>query len=258
MSVTFETKVWENDWKLIMNTTRLQETINLCHYNFDDKVLYINNVNNRLLVENTANKMIENGIIDNYINVDEFSESALDYFNLSKNILGKGYYYSIAELVSIYLTETTYLLHFSSDTMPALEVQKNWLSSGIEVLNANKDVKVFNLAWNHDYKAAKEESEYEDSTCYYGYGFSDQMYLIRTADFKKRIYEYYDKASERYPRHGGESFEKKVDSWMRQHNFLRATFKHSSYIHNNFSKFKLINNIAVRVNKPNLFLSIKK
>ena len=253
MSVTFETKVWENDWKLIMNTSRLRETINLCHYNFDKKVLYINNVNNRSLVENTANTMIENGIIDKFITVDEFSELALEYFNLNKNILGKGYYYSIAELVSIYLTETKYLLHFSSDTTLAHEVAHNWLASGIEVLNTNTNVKVFNLAWNHDYNAAKTESEYEDSECYYGYGFSDQMYLIRTADFKQRIYEYYDKASERYPRHGGESFEKKVDSWMRQNHFLRATFKHSSYIHHNFSKIRLFNNIAVRLNRPNLF-----
>ena len=121
------------------------------------------------------------------------------------------------------------------------------------MLNTNTNVKVFNLAWNHDYNAAKTESEYEDSECYYGYGFSDQMYLIRTADFKQRIYEYYDKASERYPRHGGESFEKKVDSWMRQNHFLRATFKHSSYIHHNFSKIRLFNNIAVRLNRPNLF-----
>ncbi|NMW21256.1 MAG: hypothetical protein HKK67_06420 [Chlorobiaceae bacterium] len=253
MSVTFETKVWENDWKLIMNTSRLQETINLCQYNFDARILYINNVSNRPLVENRAKTMIDDGILDKYVTVDEFSEAALDYFNLSKQGLGKGYYYSIAELVSIYLTDTKYLLHFSSDTTITPEVPKDWLKTGINVLETNHHVKVFNLTWNHDYEAAKKESEYEDSNCYFGYGFSDQMYLIRTADFKQRIYECYDKASDRYPKHGGESFEKKVDSWMQQNNFLRATYKHGSYAHKNFTKSKLLTNISIYFNRPNLF-----
>lgn len=253
MTVTFETKVWENDWELILKTSRLRETIERCNYNFTNKVIYINNVNSFSNAEITAKKLIQDGIIDNYINVDNFSDIALDYFNLNRNKLGAGYYYSIAELVSIYLTETEYIVHFSGDASILSKTNKNWLSEGIKILENYENVKVFNLLWNFDYKDAKNESISEDINFYFGYGFSDQMYLIRTNDFKQKIYEYYDKASERYPKYGGELFEKRVDSWMRQNNFLRATYKNGSYAHKNFTTNGLFKKISIYLDKPNLF-----
>jgi hypothetical protein len=253
MSVTFETKVWENDWELIMKTSRIRETISNCHYSFKNKILYINNVNDLAPVESAAQEMIQKGIIDKYINVNEYSDLALNYFNLSKEKLGRGYYYSIAELVSIYLSETKYILHLSGDTSITPDTPDNWLEAGVDVLEKNSNVKVFNLVWNYDYKDAKNESESEDNDFYYGYGFSDQMYLIRTADFKQKIYEYYDKASDRYPKYGGELFEKRVDSWMRQNKCLRATYKHGSYTHKNFATNKTLKNIAIFLDKPGLF-----
>ena len=253
MSVTFETKVWENDWELIMKTSRIRETITNCHYNFTNKILYINNVNNLPSVESAAHEMIHKGIIDKYINVNEYADLALNHFNLTREKLGRGYYYSIAELVSIYLSETKYILHLSGDTSITPDTPNRWLEAGVDILEKKPDVKVFNLAWNYDYKDAKDESEYEDKDFYFGYGFSDQMYLIRTTDFKQKIYEYYDEASERYPKYGGELFEKRVDSWMRQNKFLRATYKHGSYTHKNFARNKILKNIAIFFNKPSLF-----
>lgn len=253
MSVTFETKVWENDWELLLKTSRIPETIENCHYDFTNKLLFINNVNNFHAVKSAANKMIDLGIIDGSVHVNAYADRALSYFNLSREKLGKGYYYSIAELVSIYLSETKYILHFSGDTTVTPDVQKNWVEAGIEVLEKCPDVKVFNLVWNYDYQDAKDESEYEDKDFYFGYGFSDQMYLIRTTDFKQQIYEYYDKASERYPKYGGELFEKRVDSWMRQNKFLRATYKHGSYTHKNFTKHDFLKRISIYFDNPSLF-----
>jgi hypothetical protein len=42
--------------------------------------------------------------------------------------------------------------------------------------------------------------------------------------------------SERYPRYGGELFEKRVDAFMRNHNFMRITSKKASYRHHNFPR----------------------
>jgi len=253
MSITFETKVWENDWQLIMNTSRLEKTINRCYYNFDKKVLYINNVNDTIAVINKAKELVYNGIIDSFIDVSEYSSAALEYFNLNKDKLGKGYYYSIAELVSIYLTNTTYILHLSGDTSIMPNISCDWVKIGIETLENHANVKVFNLNWDYKHKGAKSESYFENKNCFFGYGFSDQMYLIRTCDFKQRIYEYYDAASERYPKYGGELFEKRVDSWMQQNNYLRATYKHGSYIHKNFRRNRLLKSIAISIDKINLF-----
>lgn len=254
MTITLETKVWENDWEIVLKTSRLKELVSRCKYQFDKKILYINNVKNPLEVERHAQKMIDQGVLDQFVHVDQYADQAMKFFQLDKEKLGKGYYYSIAELVSIYLTETTHLLHFSSDAIPEKNITSNWLNQGIKILQENPQVKVFNLGWNKKYQEAKLESVSEDSDFYYGYGFSDQMYLVRTSDFRAAIYEEVNAASERYPSYGGELFEKRVDSWMRNYQFLRATYKHGSYLHQNFTKNMLAKKIALAINYPT-FLS---
>jgi hypothetical protein len=236
MTITFETKVWENDWELLLKSSRLEKMIERCNHAFNQKILYINNVQDYSKVAQVADRLIRSGVIDQYVKVSDYAGEALEFFSLSKDKLGIGYYYSIAELVSIYLTKTEYLLHFSGDSIVSKKTATQWLRDGIETLRNNNNVKVFNLTWNEEYSAAKKEADYDDLLNGYGFGFSDQMYLIRSADFKKPIYEFYDPASERYPKYGGELFEKRVDSWMRQNNFLRATYKNGSYLHKNFTK----------------------
>lgn len=252
MTITFETKVWENDWELILKTSRLKDLVERCKHPLDQKILYINNVKNPLEVERHAQKWMDEGVIDQFVHVHEHAQAALDFFNLSKEKLGKGYYYSIAELVSIYLCKTKYLLHFSSDAIPEKNIKSNWLQLGIELLEKNPEIKVFNLTWNKKYLEAKNEAFKQDANFYYGFGFSDQMYLVRTEDFRAPIYEEFHEASQRYPQYGGELFEKRVDSWMRNHHGVRATYCHASYLHQNFSKHDLIKKIAVLINHPTL------
>jgi hypothetical protein len=252
MTITFETKVWENDWELILKTSRLKDLVNRCNHPLDCRVLYINNVKNPTEVERHAQKWIDEGVIDQYVHVHEHAQEALDFFNLSKEKLGKGYYYSIAELVSIYLTKTKYLLHFSSDAIPEKDIKTPWLKLGLDLLETKPEVKVYNLTWNRRYKEAINEALEQDQDFYYGYGFSDQMYLVRTSDFRAPIYEEFHEASKRYPQYGGELFEKRVDSWMRNNHCVRATYKHASYLHQNFSKHDLIKKIAVALNYPTL------
>ena len=253
MTITFETKVWEKDWEIVLKTNRLSQMIERCHHPFEEKILYINNVNDLNAVKNAADRLVSNGTITHYVNVAEYAEEALNFFSLSKEKLGKGYYYSIAELVSIYLTKTQYLLHFSSDSIVAPRTNQKWLMEGIQTLETQAQVKVFNLTWNKKYKEAKKESERMDETNFYGNGFSDQMYLIRTADFRAPIFEYSHPDAERYPVYGGELFEKRVYSWMRHHNYLRASYKHGSYLHQNFTKTMWKQQLAILLNTPNLF-----
>ena len=250
MSVTFETKVWENDWELILKTDRLKTAIHRCHYKFDAKILYINNVEHPARVEKSARKLVDQGIIDRFIHVDDYAQVALDHFGLTRADLGKGYVYSIAELVSIYLCDTQYLLHFSGDSMPERHLPQHWLTDGLNILKQRPDVKLFNLTWNQKFNELARETRWQDELCAYGFGFSDQMYLIRSADFKQHIYHETHADSQRYPVYGGELFEKRVDSWLRNHNYLRATYKHGSYRHRNFTKNRLLQKIAVALNRP--------
>lgn len=252
MTITFETKVWENDWEML-KTDRIKQMIARCQHPFEEKVLYINNVNDLEAVKRAADRLVSEQTISKFVVVSEYAEVALEFFSLSKDKLGKWYYYSIAELVSIYLTTTKYLLHFASDSIVAPQTHKDWLMAGIQTLDENPLVKVFNLMWNNKYHEALKESDFEDRNCFYGNGFSDQMYLIRASDFKDPIYEYDHPDAARYPTYGGELFEKRVYSWLRHHNYLRATYKHGSYLHQNFTNTPWKKNISIFFNCPTLF-----
>jgi hypothetical protein len=231
MSVTFETSVWERDWQKILCTPLLGEMIARCHHPFQRKRLYINNVENLLAVRQAAAQLVEQGILDEYTVVDDYADEALNYFKLSRETLGRGYFYSIQLLVSVFLTATEYLLHFSGDSIAGAPHRPDWLSAGLSILQGKPEIKVFNLTWNHRYWEAELESDSQDEDFYYGYGFSDQMYLVRTQDFKTADFNQFHPASARYPSYGGDSFEKRVDSWMRNALHRRATYKHASYLH---------------------------
>jgi hypothetical protein len=253
MTITFETKVWENDWEIMLKTDRIKQMIERCRHSFDEKILYINNVSDLDAVKRAADRLVAQKIISKYVVVSEHAEEALKFFSLSREKLGKEYYYSIAELVSIYLTNTEYLLHFAGDSIIAPRTRQDWLTVGLNTLDSNPKVKLFNLVWNKKYKEAKKESEFEDQNNFYGNGFSDQMYLIRTTDFKDAIYEYYHPDADRYPAYGGELFEKRVYSWLRHHNYLRATYKHGSYLHQNFTNTLWKKKVSILLNCPTLF-----
>src|SRR5574344_2438379 len=76
----------------------------------------------------------------------------------------------------------------------------------------------------------KRESFEFDGQYGLSYGFSDQCYLIRVDEFKRRIYNFKNEASERYPKYGGELFEKRVDAYLRDNRRLRAIDFKANYI----------------------------
>jgi hypothetical protein len=145
------------------------------------------------------------------------------------------------------LCETEYLLHYSSDSFIE-ESDVNWIEKAICVFEKRNDIMVANPTWNFSYEEVKNESLNETEDFYIGYGFSDQCFLIRTSDFKKQIYNETHVDSNRYPRYGGELFEKRVDSFMRNHNKLRLTCKLVSYVHKNFPKKSFLNEFHLFTN----------
>lgn len=252
-NLTIETKIWEGDWEIILKTTHLDTLFKRCTYPSAEKILYINNVYSIGKVVDATQPLLDRKVIDKFVIVENHANDALTHFGLTAEDLNKGYYYSIAELVSIYLCKTKYLLHFSGDTLPQANRKTGWLNDCIDILEKDNQVKVCNLTWDKRYKEAKKESLSEDNSFYYGFGFSDQMYLIRTNDFKQQIYLEKHADSERYPEYGGDLFEKRVDSWMRNNNYLRATHKKNYYLHQNFTKNSWLKKFSILLNYPTLF-----
>src|ERR1035437_7042611 len=149
--VTFETKCWENDWEFILGGNYLDTMIDRCQYPFQEKVLMINNVRNLTMVKRFADKKIKQKTIDAYYVVDELAPKVLDFFNITKESFTNGYYYSIAELTSIYLCKTENLLHFSGDSyMPKNNTR--WIEKSLKVFSEREDVIVANPTWNGMYE----------------------------------------------------------------------------------------------------------
>lgn len=237
--VCFETKCWEEDWEFILKTNRLKEMIDRNQFNFDKKILMINNVTNSELVKSYAERAKKNKIIDEFYLVKNYTDKVLDFFQIDQSFKkDKGFIYSIAELTAIYLADCDFLVHFSSDSI--LEKKYPWVDQALKIFQQTDNIVVANPCWNRMYHEAKEESLEEKPRYYKGFGFSDQCYMIRINEFKKPIYNEYNPESARYPKYASELFEKRVDAWMRNHKKYRATLKNITYIHKNFPKNRLI------------------
>lgn len=234
-SITFETKVWEKDWRFILEGDYLEKLIENCDYEFNNRQIIINNVKNRSQVEKECSLLLKRGVITDYYSVEDYEIEVLDFFRLTKQELGEGYVYSIAELVGIYLNKNEYLLHFSGDSF----VKKNtisWIAEALDIIEKNPDIIVANPTWNSKFEEAKSESDLSIGNFFIGYGFSDQCYLIVNKVFKDQIYNFTHTKSERYPAYGGELFEKRVDAFMRTHGLKRATSKSVTYYSKNYPK----------------------
>lgn len=243
-TVTFETKVYENDWQYLLVGNYLSKMISNNGFSFDRRVLIINNVLNRAKVEKYAIKKVSQGVIDQYYFVDDYAADALDFYGLNKSSFGTGYYYSISEIVGLYLCETDYLCHYSSDSIQYPSAS-NWIEESIKLFETNKNILVANPLWSfkvklNDSQVGSDKFHFADA------GFSDQCYLIRKEDLNKNTFKHHHPdADVIYPLHGGELFEKKIYCYMKFYNKHRITFLRSYYRHQNFSKSILVKKIHI-------------
>lgn len=221
-TVTFETKCYEKDWRLLFSG-HIEKLIEDCDYPFDKKILHINNVDDVTLVKKEADKLIDKGIIDSYIVVEPYAEEVLRFFQIDKDSFNGGYYYSITELTAIYLCDTDYLVHFSGDSSLVHKNGYNWIKDSLDLFEKDEKVICTNPTWMY------EDLNFSKDMWRYELGFSDQVYCIITDIFKKPIYNEKNSASERYPKHGGDSFEKRIDSYLRNKDLYRGNHRHVFY-----------------------------
>lgn len=235
--VSFFTQCYEGDWNAIINQGGILKKLDNLNYDFVKKTLIITNVNDRKLVESSLNKLINHKIIDEYYFTDDYSDKVLDFFNIDKDSFNGGYWYSIAPLLSLYLCDTEFMVYLTGDSITE-KSDYDWITNGIEMLKNNDNIKVVNPVWNLQYNESKnEENLYtqlidKDLDWSYTMGFSDQCFLLSTNTFKKQIYnEVNDLSDKLYPGYAGESFEKRISSFLKNNNYYRITSNRTTYYH---------------------------
>ncbi|TPJ66492.1 hypothetical protein [Mesorhizobium sp. B2-7-1] len=233
-TVDFTTNCYENDWQIMLARGYLRVVLDRCCHDFNRRRLVINNVRERARVEAAAAAAVARGDIDEYLFVDDHAAAALEFFQVSKTSLGRGYLYSISELVALHISDASYLLYYKGDSYPKRRFR--WIDDAVGLMEGSGDLVVANLCWNDRFDLARSESFGQQGDFLVGYGFSDQCFLVKMSIFRAPIYNEENPASARYPDYAGESFEKRVDAYMRNHELKRLTHRRQSYVHKNVPK----------------------
>ena len=66
-TITFETKVYENDWEYLLKGNRLKKMVEVCRHRFDQTILYVNNVEHPGIVAQYAEKLVLSGVISSFV-----------------------------------------------------------------------------------------------------------------------------------------------------------------------------------------------
>lgn len=239
--VTFATCCWEKDWRQILlspDYLRVKQIENH-RFPFSEKLLIINNVLDLAAVKAAAQKKIEEGVLTRVVIAEERAFEIFDFFKLKKSdFVPEGavstewlYYNALAPLAALYFASSDYLLYLTGDVRLASPVC--WIEKAVRRMEKMAKYRVANLVWNNNYREVKKESYKKEWNFFVAkQGFSDQLFLVRKAEFCQPIYGEIRSDSGHYPR--GAVWEKRVFSYLKNRNLERITYRHGSYIHENF------------------------
>ena len=224
MKIAFYMNVWEKTLPILTNGF-LPNTLNLINYWFDEKIIIVNNVADKEFTEYTISKLYPTF---KYYFANKNSKEVLQSFNLTEDDIKSNYYTAIPPFTALYHTSADYLFHIEEDC-----VIKKWNEKFIDnatFVMENSDLFINAMPdWTEDLRGGRGEALFEDDEFYYAQGFTEQMFLLKCKEFKKDIYHENNALSDRYPPQS--FFEKKVDSYMRNHEKFRIVDKNSYYIH---------------------------
>ncbi|MEP6567283.1 MAG: hypothetical protein ABJB10_19295 [Mesorhizobium sp.] len=234
MSVDFATKCYENDWQIVLGKDYLRVVVERSAHTFSRRWLIINNVKARGPVEAAAKAAVARGDLDEYLFAEDCADAALKFLQIDKASFGRGYFYSIGELVAIHASTADYLLYYTGDAYPKRRFR--WIEPAIQLMESRSDFIVANLSWNDRFEKARSESFGQDGDFLVGYGFSDQCFLAKMSVFRAPIYNEPHPTPERFPAYPAAPFEQRVDAYMRNHGAKRLTHRFQSYTHKNIPK----------------------
>ena len=225
-SIAFQTSCYEKSYKHLLENGILNHYLSLFpDTDFQEKNVIINNVKNK----DNVKKLFKNFQDINFIFSEREPEIILSSFNLSLGDISKGLYYSIQHFTGIYHTSCDYLFHISEDC-GIDNLNSKFIEESIAMLESNEKYIIAMPRWCKDDNAIERMQSDKDSFAIQ-YGFTDQIYIIKTRKFKEDIYHYSHPASARYPVYGGECFEKRIDSFMICNQYYGVV--HKKYIYDN-------------------------
>lgn len=221
---------FERDYRQVLACGFMQNKARSMCRDFSRVVVTINNVVDRTDAARLALKAVERGEISTFLFVADVLPKALEKCGLTPRDLGRVRHYLDFALVAVATAEAEFLLYCCAEV--EMEQPGDWITPAIEKLNGNPLLLVANPAWATDPQGADREALLSEGAYRLGYGFSDQIFLVRAERLRHPVYKYRHPAGERYPMSDmGDIFEKRVDAYMRCEGLLRLTDTRVFYRH---------------------------
>jgi hypothetical protein len=204
----------------------------ICEHNrfpFARRTALINNVDDREDASRRAQALVDAGELDIFEFVGDHLERGLEVCGLARRDLGRVPYFTDWALAALVLPGPDWLLHWDAELRLAQPI--DWITPSIELMERDRRVLLANPAWGDDEDLSRHTSERVGGFAL-GHGFSDQVFLARRSDLARPIYGERTIARLRYPvAHLGYIFEARLDSYMRRHERLRATYEPATWVH---------------------------
>ena len=202
-------------------------------YSFARCVVLINNVAEPAEARRRAQRLLEEGAIDEFHFVADRLDGALQSAGLRRRELEPLLHYSDGPLVAATLPGSPWFLYWDPEARLAEPV--DWLTPALELMHEDRRVMVANPSWEKpDARGRRPGVEREAIETRggfaIGHGFSDQVFLAARATMAAPIYGQRCIGSLAYPAaHKARVFEARVAAHMRHHGRLRATSLAASY-----------------------------
>jgi hypothetical protein len=227
-SVDFIVNTFERTYREVLAPGFVAGMANSHCYSFSKRIVIINNVADRLAAEERADDLKNSGEITEYYFVADLLENTLRKAELTLADLEPNVHYTNWALTAAFLDWSEFFVHCDADVR--LKERRDWITPSLELMMQDPRIAVANPNWTSD-SLTQEVREFHGDFGI-GYGFSDQLYLVRRTEFARPIYQFYAPISLRYPMSAmGRIFEQMVDSYMRVNGRMRATLTTVEYIH---------------------------
>lgn len=221
--ITLSTIVWEGNFRQVLNPSSY-----FMQYE-GEKVLVVNNVLSEIELIGLLL-----GTEFQVLSVKQYAEEAKKFFKLEIDESTKGYWYTIPFFVLLLKCKTKYLLNVSDDC--EVNFEKDFIENSKKELK-NPEVITTTLEWGEG--VGKHESVKESGNFYYSKGFSDQVFftevkILQNIDYNiNDDWDYYGMAAQGSGAvyHGGNSFERRLATFMKHNNKFRAIYKKYNYKH---------------------------
>lgn len=200
---------------------------------FTEVVALINNVADRAGARALAEALLTRGEITSYAFVADHLDEALRQAGLTSRALRVRPFLLDYGLVMPHVVTTRWLLGWDAETH--LIRPANWIDPAIALLEAEPQIFHASLAWppltDADPGFLGEEVSRRGRWSL-NWGFSDQLFLVRTADLRRPIFGHWTAAA--YTRHAPHpyTFEYRVESYQRWSGRQRATLTDTGYTTN--------------------------